>query len=45
MATATAALSAGMRPLPEQVRKTLPWDRGGELAGSRAADGLEALLR
>src|SRR5699024_6514711 len=28
-----AALSASMTTLPEQLRKTLTWDRGGELSG------------
>lgn len=27
------ALSASMTTLPEQLRKTLTWDRGGELSG------------
>ncbi|MGA5135280.1 IS30 family transposase [Streptomyces olivoreticuli] len=44
MATVTAGLSARMLELPAELRKTLTWDRGMELAGHKdvtAATGLD----
>jgi IS30 family transposase len=44
MTSVTYALSAKMAALPEQLRKTLTWDRGMELAGHKkvtAATGLD----
>src|SRR5215218_1549335 len=44
MTTVSAGLARGMTRLPEQVRKSLTWDRGMELADHRTvtvATGLE----
>lgn len=43
MVSVTHALSARMARLPDQVRKTLTWDRGMELAGHRAVTAATGL--